>query len=94
MAEPEPEDDEEFVLPVGVEPFLSDTPLYTDNTANGEGWAFTEWVGLYCVWDRERPLLCLGGGGVGVGNDWYVDCLCNTCGLREKLNLFQLVAWS
>lgn len=34
--EPLPEEDEEFALPVGVEPFLADTPLYTDNTANGE----------------------------------------------------------
>lgn len=33
--EPEPEEDDEFVLPEGVAPFLSDTPLYTDNTANG-----------------------------------------------------------
>ena len=33
--DPEPEEDEDFVLPDGVEPFLSSTPLYTDNTANG-----------------------------------------------------------
>jgi len=36
VKEPEPEEDEDFVLPDYVEPFLSDTPLYTDNTANGE----------------------------------------------------------
>ena len=30
-----PDDDEEFELPEFVEPFLKDTPLYTDNTANG-----------------------------------------------------------
>lgn len=29
------EDDEEFVLPDEVQPFLQETPLYTDNTANG-----------------------------------------------------------
>ncbi|XP_038114619.1 pre-mRNA-processing-splicing factor 8 [Culex quinquefasciatus] len=34
-AEPLPEDDEEFTLPEEVQPFLQDTPLYTDNTANG-----------------------------------------------------------
>ncbi len=28
-------EDGDFVLPEGVEPFLSDAPLYTDNTANG-----------------------------------------------------------
>ena len=33
--DPEPEEDEDFVLPDGVEPFLSSMPLYTDNTANG-----------------------------------------------------------
>ena len=33
--EPLPDDDEEFELPEYVEPFLKDTPLYTDNTANG-----------------------------------------------------------
>ena len=33
--EPEPEEDEEFVLPEYVEPFLKDSPLYTDNTADG-----------------------------------------------------------
>lgn len=32
--EPQPDDDE-FVLPEEVEPLLKDTPLYTDNTANG-----------------------------------------------------------
>ncbi len=36
VQEPEPEDGEDFVLPEYVEPFLNDTPLYTDNTANGE----------------------------------------------------------
>jgi pre-mRNA-processing factor 8 len=30
-----PEDDEEFELPEEVQPFLQETPLYTDNTANG-----------------------------------------------------------
>jgi pre-mRNA-processing factor 8 len=30
-----PDDDEEFELPEYVEPFVKDTPLYTDNTANG-----------------------------------------------------------
>ena len=33
--EPLPEDDEEFELPEYVEPLLKETPLYTDNTANG-----------------------------------------------------------
>jgi len=33
--DPLPDDDEEFELPEFVEPFLKDTPLYTDNTANG-----------------------------------------------------------
>ena len=33
--EPLPDDDEEFELPDYVQPFLQDTPLYTDNTANG-----------------------------------------------------------
>jgi len=33
--EPLPEDEEEFELPDYVEPFLKDTPLYTDHTANG-----------------------------------------------------------
>lgn len=33
--EPLPDDDEEFELPEFVEPLLKDTPLYTDNTANG-----------------------------------------------------------
>ena len=35
IIEPEPEDDDEFVLPEEVEPFLRTSPLYTDNTANG-----------------------------------------------------------
>ena len=30
-----PDDDEEFELPEFAEPFLKETPLYTDNTANG-----------------------------------------------------------
>ena len=30
-----PDDDEEFELPEYVTPYLADTPLYTDNTANG-----------------------------------------------------------
>ncbi|XP_017297957.1 LOW QUALITY PROTEIN: pre-mRNA-processing-splicing factor 8-like, partial [Diaphorina citri] len=34
-AEPLPEDDEEFILPEDVQPLLQETPLYTDNTANG-----------------------------------------------------------
>jgi len=29
------DEDEDFVLPVGVDPFLKDVPLYTDNTSNG-----------------------------------------------------------
>ncbi|CEF99518.1 RNA recognition motif, spliceosomal PrP8 [Ostreococcus tauri] len=29
------ESDEEFQLPVGIEPFLEETPLYTENTASG-----------------------------------------------------------
>lgn len=33
--EPLPDDDEEFELPEYLEPFLKETPLYTDNTANG-----------------------------------------------------------
>lgn len=33
--EPQIEDDEDFVLPEEVQPFLQETPLYTDNTANG-----------------------------------------------------------
>ncbi|TMS07622.1 Pre-mRNA-processing-splicing factor 8 [Larimichthys crocea] len=33
--EPLPDDDEEFELPEYVEPFLKETPLYTDHTANG-----------------------------------------------------------
>ncbi|KAK9738667.1 JAB1/Mov34/MPN/PAD-1 ubiquitin protease [Popillia japonica] len=33
--EPLPEDDEEYLLPDTVQPFLQETPLYTDNTANG-----------------------------------------------------------
>nr|CAH7714038.1 unnamed protein product [Callosobruchus chinensis] len=33
--EPLPEDDEEYILPDTVQPFLQETPLYTDNTANG-----------------------------------------------------------
>lgn len=33
--EPLPEDDEEYILPEIVQPFLQETPLYTDNTANG-----------------------------------------------------------
>lgn len=35
VPEPLPDDDEEFELPEYVEPFLKETPLYTDNTANG-----------------------------------------------------------
>lgn len=33
--EPLPDDDEEFILPETVQAFLQETPLYTDNTANG-----------------------------------------------------------
>lgn len=33
--EPQPGDDEDFELPEDIQPFLQDTPLYTDNTANG-----------------------------------------------------------
>lgn len=41
IVEVDPDEDEEFVLPDFVEPFLKATPLYTDNTANGIGllWA-------------------------------------------------------
>lgn len=35
VSEPLPEDDEEYELPEEVQPFLQETPLYTDNTANG-----------------------------------------------------------
>ncbi|XP_055686190.1 pre-mRNA-processing-splicing factor 8 [Lutzomyia longipalpis] len=35
FVEPLPDDDEEYLLPDDVQPFLVDTPLYTDNTANG-----------------------------------------------------------
>lgn len=34
--EPQPDDDEDFELPEDIQPFLQDTPLYTDNTANGQ----------------------------------------------------------
>ena len=30
-----PDEEEEFELPEYVEPFLKETPLYSDNTANG-----------------------------------------------------------
>lgn len=33
--DPLPDDEEEFELPEDVQPFLQETPLYTDNTANG-----------------------------------------------------------
>lgn len=33
--EPVFDDDEEFELPPDVQPFLQETPVYTDNTANG-----------------------------------------------------------
>lgn len=33
--EPLPDDDEDFELGEEVQPFLQETPLYTDNTANG-----------------------------------------------------------
>ncbi|KAH1004184.1 hypothetical protein HUJ04_003975 [Dendroctonus ponderosae] len=33
--EPLPDDEEEFILPETVQAFLQETPLYTDNTANG-----------------------------------------------------------
>ncbi|KAM7446265.1 Pre-mRNA-processing-splicing factor8 [Porites harrisoni] len=33
--EPIPDDEEEFELPEDIQPFLQDTPLYSDNTANG-----------------------------------------------------------
>lgn len=33
--EPLPDDDEEYILPEHVQPFLQETPLYTDHTANG-----------------------------------------------------------
>ena len=34
-AETLPDDDNSFELPEDFQPFLQDTPLYTDNTANG-----------------------------------------------------------
>lgn len=34
--EPQPDEDEDFELPEEIQPFLQDTPLYTDNTANGQ----------------------------------------------------------
>ena len=37
MVEPEPEDDDDFELSDDFQPFLQDYPLYTDNTANGNG---------------------------------------------------------
>ena len=33
--EPQLDEDEDFELPEDIQPFLQDTPLYTDNTANG-----------------------------------------------------------
>lgn len=33
--EPFPDEDEDFELPEDIQPFLQDTPLYSDNTANG-----------------------------------------------------------
>ena len=33
--EPVVDDEEEFGLPEYYQPFLQDSPLYTDNTANG-----------------------------------------------------------
>ena len=36
-AETLPDDDNSFELPEDFQPFLQDTPLYTDNTANGKG---------------------------------------------------------
>ena len=33
--EPLPDEDEDFELPEDIQPFLQDTPLYSDNTANG-----------------------------------------------------------
>jgi pre-mRNA-processing factor 8 len=35
VVEPLPEDEEDFELPQELQPFLQETPLYTDNTANG-----------------------------------------------------------
>lgn len=35
MAEPLPEDDEEFEFPNDLTPMFSDLPIYTENTANG-----------------------------------------------------------
>ena len=40
--EPQPDEDEDFELPEDIQPFLQDTPLYTDHTANGE--AFFHYV--------------------------------------------------
>lgn len=35
VSEPLPEDEEDFELSQDVQSFLQETPLYTDNTANG-----------------------------------------------------------
>ena len=40
--EPQPDEDEDFELPEDIQPFLQDTPLYTDHTANGQ--AFFHYV--------------------------------------------------
>lgn len=45
--EPQPDEDEDFELPEDIQPFLQDTPLYTDNTANG--WVFFHFVHLFLL---------------------------------------------
>ena len=35
IPDPLPDDEEEFELPEYVQPFMQETPLYTDDTANG-----------------------------------------------------------
>ena len=49
FGEPQPDESEEFVLPEAVEPFLSDYPLYTDNTANGMFNAHCQYHFIQCV---------------------------------------------
>ena len=48
----EEEEEEDFVLPEFVEPFLSGTPLYTDNTANGKAESgLAAWM-CACTWPK------------------------------------------
>lgn len=71
----EEEDDDDFVLPMGVEPLLQNTPQYTDTTAAGIALLFAprpfnmrsgrtrraEDIPLVSDWYKEH---------------WYVICLC------------------